>query len=87
MGVHVDNTFVIWTHGPDKLENFHSHLNSLRRSIQLTVEKDNNRLPFLDVLVMKEGNHMKTSIYRKPTHTDQYLHFELYHHPRIKSVI
>ena len=36
---------------------------------------------------MKEGNHMKTSIYRKPTHTDQYLHFESYHHPRIKSGI
>ena len=85
---YVDNTFVIWPHGPDKLENFHSHLNSLRKSIQFTIEREqNNQLPFLDVLVTKAGNHMTTSIHRKTTHTDQYLHHEFYHHPRIKSGI
>ena len=85
---YVDDTFVIWPHGPDELENFHSHLNSLRKSIQFTMEKEhNNHLPFLDVLVTKEGRHMSTSIYRKETHTDQYLHYESYHHPRIKSGI
>ena len=83
---YVDDTFVIWPHEPEKLKIFHSHLNSLRESIQFTIEKEqDNHLPFLDVLVTKEGNHMTTSIYRKKTHTNQYLHYESYHHPRIKS--
>ena len=30
---YVDDTFVIWPHGSDKLEAFHRHLNSLRESI------------------------------------------------------
>ena len=74
---YVNGTFVIWPHGPDKLKSFHSHLNSLRKSIQftITIEKEqDNHLPFLDVLVTKEGNHMTTSIYRKKMHTDRYLH-------------
>ena len=78
---YVDDTFVIWLHGHDKLENFHSHLNSLRKSIQFTIEREqNNQLPFLDVLVTKAGIHMTTSIHRITTHTDQYLHYESYHH-------
>ena len=52
---YVDDTFVIWPHGSDKLEAFHRHLNSLRESIQLTIEKEeNNCLPFLDVSVRKK---------------------------------
>ena len=73
---YVDDTSTIWPHGPEKLKRFHNHLNSQNDSIQFIIEKeDNNSLPFLDVLVTKEGNRMTTSIYRKPTHTDQYLHY------------
>ena len=76
------------THGSDKLEALHRHLNSLRESIQLTIEKEENDcLPFLDVLVKKEGNCITTSIHRKKTHTDHYLHYQSYHHPRVKSGI
>ena len=85
---YAENTFVVWPHGPEKLKIFHSHLNSLRKSIRFTIKKEQDtHLPFLDVLVTKEGNHTTTSIYRKKAHTDQYLHYESYHHPRIKSEI
>jgi hypothetical protein len=36
---YVDDTFVIWPHGPERLQIFLSHLSSLRPSIQLTVER------------------------------------------------
>ena len=38
-------------------------------------------MPFLDVLLMREEDGtVSTLVYRKPTHTDQYLAFES-HHP------
>jgi len=52
-------------------------------SIQFTMEtEDEGKLPFLDVMVMKDvaTQKFKTKVYRKPTHTDRYLHFDSYHH-------
>ena len=37
--------------------------------------KANNFLPFLDVLVTKSNNKFITSVYRKPTFTGQYIHW------------
>jgi hypothetical protein len=35
---YVDDTFVIWPHGPSKLSEFLDHLNSIHESIQFTME-------------------------------------------------
>ncbi|XP_048255338.1 uncharacterized protein LOC125381977 [Haliotis rufescens] len=46
------------------------------------------QLPFLDVRVQKDpDNKLHTSVYRKPTHTDQYLHNSSNHPPQIKRGI
>ena len=46
---------------------------------------ENNSIAFLDTLVkIKEDGHVDISIYRKPTHTDQYLSFESNHHIKQK---
>ena len=80
---YVDDTFIIWPHGPDGLRSFHQHLNQQHPSIQFTVEGEkDDRLPFLDVLVTKEGGKLVTSVYRKPTHTERYIPFHSHHHPR-----
>ncbi|XP_046330471.2 uncharacterized protein LOC124114002 [Haliotis rufescens] len=53
----------------------------------IEIEKD-NRLPFLDVLVSRSPtNRIQTSVYRKPTHTDQYIHFNSNHPLRTKTGI
>lgn len=87
---YVDDTFVIWGHGEKLLKDFLLHINSLRPSIQFTMElEQDGRLPFLDVLVIRSTDSVacSTSIYRKPTHTDLYLNYKSNHHPRIKTGI
>jgi hypothetical protein len=41
-------------------------------------------LPFLDILIKKQGTHIVTDIYHKPTDTKQYLHFNSSHERHIK---
>ena len=58
------------------------HLNSLRPSIQFTMEMENDCLPFLDTLIKRgAGGMIDFSVYRKPTHMDLYLQYSS-HHPR-----
>jgi len=50
----------------------------------MDIEKD-KKLPFLDVLITKKAdNTLNHQVYRKPIHTDRYLHAESYHHPAQK---
>ena len=85
---YVDDTFVIWSQGRDQLEDFLSFLNGRHGNIQFTMEEETDgSIPFLDVLVKKNKGRLSTSVYRKPTHTDRYLHFSSHHHPRVKAGI
>ena len=77
---YVDDTCTILP--GDLVDSFHSHLNSIDNNIQFTVEKESyGQLPFLDILLTREEDgSVSTSVYRKTTHTDQYLNFES-HYP------
>jgi hypothetical protein len=37
---YMDDNFVIWPHGPDKLKAFLNHLNSIHQCIQFTMKTD-----------------------------------------------
>ena len=76
---YVDDTFTIWSHGEEKLEEFLNHLNSIHRNIQFTMEKEiEGQLPFLDVMVLRKPDlRLGHEVYRKPTHTDRYLQKKL----------
>lgn len=87
---YVDDTFNIWPHGEEALDSFLQHLNSLHPSIQFTMEKqdEHQSLAFLDILLTKtESGTLAHSVYRKPTHTDRYLNYRSFHHPKIKSSV
>ncbi|KFD62912.1 hypothetical protein M514_24952 [Trichuris suis] len=77
---YVDDVFAITKSGED--EAFLNHLNSrFPTCISFTIEKDEDgRLPFLDALVIREGDRLKMAVYRKLTHSDRYLYFSS-HHP------
>ena len=86
---YVHDTFVLWRHGRDEPDHFLTHINSLRPSIDFTMEIEDNRLPFLDTEVVRDpiNGAIHTMVYRKPTHTDRYILFNSYHHPQIKTSV
>ena len=70
---YVEHTFVLWPHSRSDLNTFLNHLNSLRPSIQFTMEiEDKRKLPFLDVEVTRdaESGIFQMAVYRKPINTD-----------------
>ena len=75
----VDDTFVILE--TTYKEEFFQHINGIEEKTQFTAEntRADGSLPFLDTLVtVKEDGSLSTSIYRKPTHTNQYLQWDSY---------
>ncbi|KAJ4441105.1 hypothetical protein ANN_10955 [Periplaneta americana] len=86
---YVDDTFVIWPHGERSLMDFLSQLNSFHTQVQFTMETEKDgRLPFLDVMVQRRTDGtLGHDVYRKPTHTDRYLHKTSNHHPGQKRAM
>ena len=68
----VDDTFVYVKHGSIKYVLF--VLNSFNDNIKFTYEPQNkNRLPFLDVLLIRDHDKINTTVFRRDTHNDLYL--------------
>jgi hypothetical protein len=86
---YVDDTFVIWPHGKTSLTNFLEHLNGLHKNIQFTMEiEENGHPPFLDIdIYRKRDGSLGHKVYRKPTHTNLYLHKLSHHHPANKHSV
>ena len=78
---YVDDTFVI--HKEVNKQGFLQHINSVDPAIRFTVEdnKEDGSILFLDTIVKPEADGtLSTTVYRKPTHTDQYLQWDSHHH-------
>lgn len=80
---YVDDTFVIWQHGREELDRFLEHLNNMHPRIKFTMEvEEQQKLPFLDVLVYKKTNNtLGHTLFQKKTHTNRYLNGNSHHHP------
>ena len=85
----VDDTFVVTE--AEKKQGFLEHINKVGPPINFTTEdaQTNGSIPFLDTIMMPQPDgSLLISVYRKPTHTDQYLHWNSHHHLSAKfSVI
>ena len=68
------------------LENFFHHINNLYQNIKFTMgEESNEELAFLDTLLKWNNGEISVLVYRKPTHTDQYLHYSSHHQTSCKE--
>ena len=85
----VDDTFVI--HKEVNKQDFLQHINRVDPAIKFTVEdnKGDGSIPFVDTTVKPEVyGGLSITVYRKPTHTDQYLQWDSHHNLSAKfSVI
>ncbi len=71
----------------DQSSAFFEHINQVNEHIKFTQEAlQEGKLAFLDcsVRILSDG-HLETTVYRKDTHTDQYLLFDS-HHPLIHKL-
>ena len=66
--------FLVWLHREEKLRDFIDFLNGAHESIKFTAEWSSERVNFLDLQVIKQGNKLVTDLFTKPTDTHQPLH-------------
>ena len=71
----------------EELHHCHNILHSLHSDIKSTVELNENKLPFLDILITKYSTQLSTDIYYKETDTKQYLDVKSCHPSHTKRSI
>ena len=70
---YVDDTFAYVKN--ESIDYVLTTLKSFHPNISLTCEKENNtQLMFLDVVFIRNGTYLDTTVYRKDTHNDLHLH-------------
>ena len=57
---YVDDTFVIWPNGKQKLMEFLNHLNGIHNDIQFTMEIEDGHHPFLDIDIYRKTRLPRT---------------------------
>ena len=82
----VDNIFIIWTQGQDKLIEFLEYINNLHSTITCTLEQSLTQMAFLDTLIYKDGCKPGVKVYHKATNDNQYLQYTSAHQKSHKTV-
>ena len=73
---YVDDIFVLFR-SQDHLIKFRDYFNKCHPNMNFTFEQEKNgKLSFLDAEVLRDGNTFATSVYRKPTFSGVYIHFD-----------
>ena len=63
-------------------------MNNLHQNIKLTMEeRSSGELAFLNILLKPNNGEISLPVYRKPTHTDQYLHYNSHHQISCKGSV
>ena len=70
------------------LEKFFHHINNLYQNTKFIMEEESDgELAFLDSLLKRNNGKISVLVYRKHTHTDQYLHYSSHHQTSCKECV
>ena len=84
----MNDVILLWNYGEAELRGFLDHLNTCDRNLQFTLEVEiENKLPFFDVLIIRNADQLDFTIYRQPVQNNRYLHFNLNHPPQVKRAV
>ena len=84
----IDDIFMIWSHGIQKLKLFMELLNNHHPTIKFSYEYNQHEIPFLDTVIYRtRDNQLFTKVYHKPTDQKQYLHFHSAHPRKQKESV
>ena len=84
----IDDIFMIWSHGLQKLKQFMNRINNYHSTIRFTYDHHNEEIPFLDTIVYRtKENKLFTRNYHKPSDNKQYLHYHSAHPRRQKESV
>lgn len=84
---YLDDCWVTWFLGIQKLDIFTNLLNNMNPNIKFTMSTSTKQLPFLDILVLKDGRNLKCDLFSKVTDTKRYVPFSSNHPRHIKTNI
>ena len=83
----IDDIFMIWNAGPEKLKVFVDYLNNLHSTIKLTCSHSPSNIPFLDVMVSVKDGSIETDLYTERADKHQYLLVSSWHPQHTKRAI
>ena len=84
---YLNDCFLFWDKTRQELDELHKLLNDLHPKLQFTMKAHKTQLPFLDILLCKDGKTNYTDIYYKRTDSHQYLDFSSCHPKHCKTNI
>lgn len=82
---YIDDIVGIWDGNEEEIERAFSEV--VDNNIRLTFVKDKRSLAALDVLILAEDSKLATTLYRKPTDSNQFIHWSSAHPPHLKNSI
>ena len=84
----IDDLFFIFIGSESSIRQLENLLNSLHPSIKFTLKYSRTNVEYLDLLIYLDAERkLRTSLYRKPTDCQAYLHYDSHHPHHTKTGI
>ena len=85
---YIDGIILIWTKSENGLLTFFEKLNQQHSSIKFEIKYSKGKIEFLDTLTYKDKNNkIQTTLYKKPTDRQNYIHSKSAHPFSLKNSI
>ena len=85
---YIDDIILIWTKSENELLTFFEKLNQQHPSIKFEMKYSKDKIEFLDTLIYKDkNNNIQTTLYKKPTDRQNYIHSKSTHPFSLKKSI